>query len=318
MTESPAKRLPPGAANPVFVGGTGRSGTHAMARLLGKHSLLYYFRREMRFHTDRGGYPDLLAGRIGPDRFVANMRGHFWSRTGADGLPRGLRDKFSEETWSEALEAFRREYDDDPAAACRALMHRLLDPLALKAGKATWIEQTPPTAAAAPTLYRVFPDMKLIHMVRDGRDVACSVVRKSWGPASEMSALAWWEDRIRRAHVATRQIPNDRFEVVYLEQLVSEHRGARIYRKLLRFLGIEDEPAMRHFFRRRMTPETASVGRWRRDLSEADQRRLERAYWKSIKRLKQDGIRTAPGFRHAGLDEDTEPESWLTRTISRR
>lgn len=310
--------LPPGAADPVFVGGTGRSGTHVMARLLGKHSAYYYFRREMRFHTDRGGYPDLLAGRISADQFVDNMRGRFWRRTGADGLPRGLHDRFPHDVYDAALERFRADYDADARAACRGLMNDLLDPLAREAGKASWIEQTPPTVAAAGTLHEVFPGMKLIHMVRDGRDVACSVIRKEWGPSSVMSGIPWWEERIRVAHAATSRIPDDRFLVVYLEHLVGEERGPRIYRKLLRFLGIEDEPEMRRFFRRRMTPEAASVGRWRRDLSEGDQRRIVRAYWKSVKRLKADGIITAPGFRHAGLDEEVEPESWLGRALPGR
>ena len=42
----------------VFIGGTGRSGTHAMARLLGHHSRFADVPIEARFHCNKRGMPD--------------------------------------------------------------------------------------------------------------------------------------------------------------------------------------------------------------------------------------------------------------------
>lgn len=305
-------KLREGHADPVFVGGTGRSGTHAMARLLGKHPAFYYFRREMRFHTDRGGFPDLLAGRTTPDQFVEAMRGRFWRRAGADGDPRGLSDKFSQDHYDAALERFRRDAEADLRGACAGLMRALLDPLAREAGKAVWIEQTPPTIAAAPTLHAVFPTMKMIHMVRDGRDVACSVVRKAWGPSSVTAAISWWEERLRACDAATRQIPEDRYQIVHLEELVAGDRR-RMYRRLLRFLGVERERFTRQHFDQKMTPEAARIGRWRSDLSESEQVKVSRLYRRSLERMERDGITSAPSLESADMPAGLEDDSWLDR-----
>jgi len=304
--------LPPGAATPVFVGGTGRSGTHAMARMLGQHSAYHYFSREMRFHTDRGGYPDLLSGELGPEEFVANMRGRFWRRTGADDEPRGLYAKLDRQVYDAALEQFLRDYEDDVRRACERLMHALVDPVAHRAGKPAWIEQTPPTVAAAETLHAIFPRMKIIHMVRDGRDVACSVVRKPWGPSSVASAIGWWDERIRECHAATSRIPEESYCVIHLEDLADRKRP-RTYKRVLSFLGIEDERRIRRYFRREINNQAANVGRWRTELSESEQRRVNRLYWRSIEKLKEDGITTAPGPRRYSDEPEPEDDSWLRR-----
>ena len=42
------------------------------------------------------------------------------------------------------------------------------------------VEQTPETAFIAPALVRAFPQARLVHMLRDGRDVVCSLLEKGW------------------------------------------------------------------------------------------------------------------------------------------
>ena len=44
----------------LFVGGTGRSGTHVVSKILNKHSHFRKVPNEARFHTDPGGLPDVL------------------------------------------------------------------------------------------------------------------------------------------------------------------------------------------------------------------------------------------------------------------
>ena len=294
------KGLPPGAADPVFVGGTGRSGTHAMGRLLAEHSAFFYFRREMRFHTDRDGFPDLLAGRITSDQFADAMLGRFWQRVGRDGRTRGLYNKLPRDRYEAAVERFRGAYAADPHAACRDLMNDLLDPLVEEAGKATWLEQTPPTAAVADTLHAIFPSMKLLHMVRDGRDVACSVVPKGTGPDSMRRAIQRWELRLRAGHAATSRIPADRYLVVHLEDLVLGDRDA-MHERLMSFLGVEPERRVREWLDEHITPEAANLGRWRRDLPEAEQRQVSRLYRRALESMERDGVTSAPRLADAEM-----------------
>ena len=59
---------------PVFVGGTGRSGTTVTARIIGAHPAYDDFPIEVRFLTDPGGLCDVVEGRTPPRRFDTRMR----------------------------------------------------------------------------------------------------------------------------------------------------------------------------------------------------------------------------------------------------
>lgn len=285
---------------PLFVGGTGRSGTHAVAKLLGRHSQLYYVSRELRFHTDRGGLPDLLDGLIDADHFARNMRDYFWRRPGADGRERGMHSKFRKKDFEAALERFSDGAGEDPAAAGAGLLHDLLDPMAADAGKPVWIEQTPQTAAAGAALVRMFPEMKLIHMVRDGRDVASSLTGQWWGPGTMRGGMRWWEKRLRAADAGASAVPPGQVLTMTLEDLVVKNREAA-YARLLDFLGLEDEKKIRKHFEKQLVSENANIGRWRHGMSKRRQARVDKAYVRSLERMRADGVRSAPDPRE--LDE---------------
>ena len=74
------------------------------------------------------------------------------------------------------------------------------------------VEQSTDTVAAAPTLTRVFPEARFIHVVRDGRDASASRVSQTRGlvrPRTRVQGIEWWEQRIwRRSSAApTRSSP---------------------------------------------------------------------------------------------------------------
>ena len=100
------------------------------------------------------------------------------------------------------VEAFEARFDEDPEAACRQLFYDLLW-FRRRAGAAPrgLVEQSTDTVAAAPTLVRLFPEAKFIHVVRDGRDASASRVAQTRGlicPRTRRQGLEWWEERIRR------------------------------------------------------------------------------------------------------------------------
>src|SRR6266550_6172033 len=82
-TEPPANRgdgtrLVGNAPPIVFVGGTGRSGTHVIARLLVRHPRLFQVPVEVRFHVEERGFPGLLDGSVSKRAFVRRLRGFWW------------------------------------------------------------------------------------------------------------------------------------------------------------------------------------------------------------------------------------------------
>jgi len=285
-------------APPLFVGGTGRSGTHAVAKLLGKHSELYYVSRELRFHTDRGGLPDLFEGRIDIEKFLTNMREYYWRRPGADGRVRGLHSKFKKKRFEQALDEFEVAAESDLRAAGAGLLRALLDPMAAEEGKPTWIEQTPQTAAAGGTLNEMFPGLRMIHMVRDGRDVASSVNHMPWGPGTMRGGLRWWEKRLRAADAGVATIPGERVLIMSLEDLIVNDRESA-YQALLDFLGLEDERRVRKHFDKQLVAENANIGRWRREMSERRQRRVDSAYEHALDGMAADGLRSVEVLRGA-------------------
>jgi hypothetical protein len=150
------------------------------------------------------------------------------------------------------------------------------------------VEQTPETAFLAPALARAFPQARLVHLVRDGRDVVCSLLEKGWmradriggddvglaygaharfwvepgrrdefGHASEARRAAW----VWRAYVsAVRASGTAPYEVRY-EAMATDPEGTAA--GLSAYL---DAPAD-ELARALAEAHAGSIGRFRRDLS---------------------------------------------------
>jgi len=294
----------------VFIGGTGRSGTHALAQLLGRHSLLADVPIEARFHCNKRGMPDLLEGRITLQGYIAKLRGFWWHRVRVDGRPRGLYNLLRQAEFDAALERFEAAYAEDPIRGCRELYLELLMPVADRRGKPRLVEMSSHNIRASQTLLRLFPEARFVHALRDGRDSAASVTGKTWGPRRVGAAIGWWADRLRSIEEGIRgdedgaafSIPEDRFRVVLLEDLVGARRE-ETYADLLAFLGVEDEPGIREFFDAGMTPETAHLGRWRQQLSAPGRLWVQRRYEWTVGALEREGNHAAPSLR-AALDRE--------------
>lgn len=286
---------------PLFVGGMQRSGTHALGHLVSQHSHYAMVPRELAFHVapaGEGGIPDLLAGRIGADEFVSRMRTHWWRRTAPwdPSVTRGLHKSVPEERFQAAVERFALAHPYDGVAAVRTLLTDLLDPVAEEAGAAAWVEMDPTNILAGRELSQIFPNMRLIHTIRDGRDVACSLRRLPWGGDKLRHGIGWWESTLRDADAVVRGLPSERVFVVQLEDLVVNDRQ-RTYRRLLEFLELEDEPQIREFFARHVNQQNAHLGRWQTELPLIRRAALTGRYAFSLTQLRRAGVRDRPPLR---------------------
>jgi len=322
------------AAKLVFVGGTGRSGTTVHAELLGRHSRFCEVPIECRFHCNPSGLSDVVAGRATPEEFIRKLETYWWHRvrTGSrvivpSGLTgrarfgalrarqriglgrgeqgprvRGLHQIIDRESFDRAVARFKETHSDDLIAASRRLFFDLLEPVRHRSGKPALVEMSTFTIAAAPELARIFPEARFVHSVRDGRDsgVSKTLLReKEHHPTDAISGIDFWADRLRRADLGVKGLgaeDRERLHLISLDELVwSDREGT--YGRLLEFLGVDDEPAMRDFFDGRMTAEAANRGRWREGLDSDEQREVTSHYEATLARLEREGYHCAPLLR---------------------
>jgi hypothetical protein len=296
----------------AFVGGTGRSGTHIVAELLDHHSRFHSIPIECRFHVNPQGFPDLLEGRVSKDQFLRKLNRFWWYRIRAGEplaavapkLPlgrqtRGLHKLIPRERFDAAVLEFDAAFEDDQVQACRNLFFELLMPEADEAGKPGLVEMSCFTVAQAPTLVRVFPEARIVHTVRDGRDAGSSKVskrQKREHPRDARQGVDWWVGRLSEAEAGARAVPSDQLLTISLDELVGGDREGT-YGRLLEFLEIDDEPAMREFFEAEMNAENAHRERWREGLTEPEQREVLSAYERALERISAEGYLSAPLLR---------------------
>lgn len=280
----------------LFVGGTGRSGTHVVAKVLGSHSRFRKVPNEARFHTDRGGLGDVLAGRTGPDLFVYRLEHHWYRNFEPARMSfRGIHRYVPRQRLRAATTSFLRRFELEPEAACRQLFFDLLWPLAAEEAKSGLIEQSCDVVAEAEPLGKLFPEARFVHVVRDGRDVAASRVGQArWlaYPRTMWQGLEWWEGRIRRIDAGVRAVGAERVHAVSLDELVGGERR-RTYRELARFAGLGSEGAMLDYFKGRVKTRNSHAERWREELPERRHEEIDAAYAELLDRLEADGIHCA-------------------------
>ncbi|HST55740.1 MAG TPA: sulfotransferase [Solirubrobacteraceae bacterium] len=266
---------------PIFVGGTGRSGTTILARLIGRHPDHEVIPVEARFHCSPDGLPGVLDGSVTPEQFVQHMRTQWYHPPGRSPKLGAFVERAA---FDGALARFLQQAEADKLAAGRALVDELFGAYAHAKHKRGWVEMTPINAMwGAPSLARLFPELKLVHVLRDGRDVASSLVSLGW-MASVPEALQWWEERMLKAHEACATLLPQSLLVIHFEALLVEDRAGTLQR-LCSFMGWPPEPLLERFMERRMPPQDAHVGRWRTHCSAQEQAFLRTEYPACLSRL---------------------------------
>ena len=283
---------------PVFVGGTGRSGTTVMGDLLGKHPEIRTSTPiEIKFLSNRSGLLDVVFGRddavkgmkepvsilhyrtyrkrrLREKEKLANILAEFedqvWNKWWDIDAPpphgRGLISGISRSNLEKLMTSLRRDLKINRIWAARRFMKRFIALQDEAGSEKYWVETTPMNIPTADKLLKLFPKALFITMVRDPRDVIASLLTKNWGPTTPMEGLIWIEKRLTDGHNALKEVPLKQKITIALEDLAINKRE-ETYRKLSNFLKISDSPAMRKFFEEELTPANATSGRWKQEIS---------------------------------------------------
>jgi hypothetical protein len=184
----------------IFIGGCGRSGTTLLGSMLGSHSQCIC-PPESHFKTT-------------PFRMGLWQEGQIDPQAALDLIQRHWRFKI----WQLEIDPA-----DAPKSSYVDLLHWLVQTYATKHDLtgSVWVDHTPENINYAPTLLRLFPDARIVHIVRDGRAVANSIMPLDWGPNTVIKAAAWWEEIVRQGLALEEIYPADHIVRVRYEDLVS-------------------------------------------------------------------------------------------------
>ena len=197
---TPAQRVPPFP----FLVGCGRSGTTLLRAMCDSHPDLAVPPESHFIVPLAAGSGHPIDSAVFLDRLYAQERFRLWELDRA-----------------EVEAAFRRSAPDDYAGAVRTVFSAW----AATQGKIRYADKTPGYVLHIPMLARLFPESVFVHLVRDGRDVACSFLELGWADTVEEAALHW-RLRVLRGRQGGLALPSHRYHELRYEDLVADPEGS--------------------------------------------------------------------------------------------
>ncbi|MCP4363366.1 MAG: sulfotransferase [Chloroflexi bacterium] len=206
----------------IFIGGCSRSGTTLLGAMLGAHSAAICT-PESHFKID-----------VLRSSAVQN-----------DQLDMAAATDFINRHWRFQIWEMPLEVDHDISPAFPSLMNAIASQYAAKVGRpdaSIWIDHTPENISYTHTLLAQFPQAKMIHLVRDGRAVAASIMPLDWGPNSIIKASRWWMRMVSFGLAAESTFGPQKVMQIRYEDLVQNPAGS--LQKICRFLNLDYTPDM--------------------------------------------------------------------------
>ncbi|HEX9774595.1 MAG TPA: sulfotransferase [Actinomycetota bacterium] len=241
-------RFPPRRASrepPPFVFFTGcqRSGTTLLRAIFDANS-------QLAISPESHFIPDLAANRARYEgdgsfdvaTFLADLRAH----------PR-FHDWTRRITARDLKQLFKRRPPADLPDAIR-WMYRLM---AWRLGKTRYADKTPRYAGSIPLLADLFPESRFVHIIRDGRNVALSVMEAPFGPTELDRAALYWRARVSAARSAGRALGAGRYFEFRYETLLDDPEA--VARAICTFIDVPFEERMLSFHERRREPRSAHM-----------------------------------------------------------
>lgn len=275
---------------PIFIGGTGRSGTSILQRILAAHKNIYSLKWESHFIVYEHGLLDVLRADdidVALAGFRENILGDWFQSAHRKGTPREYLAGLCDDIERDYLEGLVRDLDAELSgvndhsgriAPIRRFIERIFEPGVNARGKTRFGEDTPSNSLYMLELLELFPEARFINMVRDGRDVVASILSNRFWPINPALAnpqnarmkktvrngAIFWRDTLEYILKVGRGLPKRSYMELKLEDLMA--KPAVSLRRTCRFISEEYQPPLA----RLVEPEKAHVGRWRETFTHED------------------------------------------------
>ncbi len=114
-------------------------------------------------------------------------------------------------------------------------------------GKPRYGDKSPRNVLNLPLLAEAFPEAVFVHIIRDGRDVALSLLELPWaGPDTIVEAATYWRRRVQRGRKGGRSIGSSRYREVRYETLLEDPEST--VRSLCEFIKLPFDPIMLRYY----------------------------------------------------------------------
>ena len=245
---------------PIFVGGTGRSGTTILHQYLSKHSQIGASDpAEIKILTDQGGLLDLYE-----DKNIDKFEEYIYKikNQKTNGYYNFIHT-IKEEKINNVVNELKNNFYQNPQESIKDFYFSLF-----REKKYYMSDSSPATIQNAHKINKIFFNSKFIHMSRDGRDSAYSDYQLMKDDEfyhhikTPFDALDVWHKRIIQSFQSLNLIEQDKYINIRLEDLTVHNREFE-KNKILNFLSIENENKMESFFNNQIKKERMSVGKWK-------------------------------------------------------
>lgn len=301
---------------PVFIGGTGRSGTKILKTVLSCHSQITSLPIELRMIIDPDGVLDLISALsddwspykadVAIHRFrqlamdcastsflsrraaklivdmggspwrynrigIGNVVGHKYFRAQLEALMPRICRHITRGSWNGSppfrlrsviyeTESFQRE---EIAAILAEFIHGIYQAIPDKPDSMCWVEDTPYNILSADSLAGTFPNMHIIHIYRDPRDVLASYRTKHWGGRDVVSIARRLADIYQRWSMLREHLAPAQFTEISLEELAAQPR-VRL-EEICERIGLQYEETLE-----RIPLDRVNAGRWQKELTDQE------------------------------------------------
>jgi len=211
---------------PVFIGGCERSGTTMLSAML-------------------AGHPEVLAVPESHFKFDAFQQVRDWDKQRVDAP--AMIQSISEHWRSKYWRPLPTPSSVEDLTSYRDVIFALVKRYAEARGHevpSTWVDHTAANLMYLPSLVRLFPQARFIHLVRDGRAYAASLMRCDWGPVTALHAAKRWKMHLSYGLAAERGLHAERVMRIRYENLVA--KPSALLAKICDHLGINFRSRMEH------------------------------------------------------------------------